>query len=122
MELPAVIRNRLADLERRFPGPIPRHVKFQASLPTATGRQNIEDINDCVEYYRWITSDRWRKLKSAARWAIASKDQSGLSASIDRERFRVSAVRLQEARYARAAWISARSRIFGTAPAAADQN
>jgi len=52
-------------------------------------------------------------MRWAARWAIASRGASGLTAIIDRERFQIYGRRLDEARRARDAWLAARKRYLG---------
>ena len=110
MDTPSIIRNRLIDLERRYSGPIPRSARQQASLPSANGTNDLDEIDICIEYFSWLCASRGSQLRWAARWAIATRGQCGLTAIIDLERFQISCRRLQEARRARDAWLAARQR------------
>lgn len=108
VDLPRLIRDQTFDLERRFSGPIPRAARLQATLPTPGELLKSHDIDECIAYFTWLCVNRARQLRWAARWAIASRGQSGLTAIIDRERFQIACRRLQEARRARDAWLSER--------------
>ncbi|MDH3233688.1 MAG: hypothetical protein OEQ29_09165 [Alphaproteobacteria bacterium] len=108
MDTPSIIRNRLIDLERRYSGPIPRAIRQQASLPCAGSINDTNDIDSCIKYFTWLCASRGSQLRWAARWAIASRRQTGLAAIVDLERFRIACRRLQEARRARDAWLAAR--------------
>lgn len=110
MDLPAIIRERLIDLERRFSGPIPATERFQATLPTNDQTAELHEINQCIEYFAWLCASRSAQLRWTARWAIASRGQSGLTAIVDRERFQIACRRLRNARHARNAWLAARAR------------
>lgn len=122
MDTPSIIRNRLIDLERRFSGPIPKSAKQQAGLPSGNNTNEIHDIESCIEYFGWLCTSRGAQLRWAARWAIVSRGQPGLTAIIDLERFQISCRRLQEARRARDAWLAARERHFGSTAARSHPN
>jgi hypothetical protein len=104
MRLPDVLGRQLRLIERRYSGPIPKEEHLLAVLPQRHARYGSAEINEARTYCRWLCACEWKKVKASAYWARQTKDQSGLTAITDRERFGIAARRLKSARRLRDAW------------------
>ena len=104
MRLPDVLGRQLRLIEWRYSGPIPKEEHLLAMLPQRHARYGPAEIDDARAYCRWLCAGEWEKVKASAYWARQTKDQSGLTAITDRERFGIAARRLKSARRLRDAW------------------
>ena len=100
--MPSFIRLRLDDVDRRYTGPVVPEARYEAAFPRNS--DTTKEIEHGREYSRWLCRSRWLQLKAIARWASGTKNETGLTAISDREKFRIVCRRMKEARIPRDAW------------------
>ena len=78
--------------------------RYDATRPKAWVSYTVADIEAMRAYLREMCQSRWLALKAIARWACKTKNNTGLTAISDREKFLIVCRMMKEARILRDAW------------------